>query len=329
MQTPIFLIGPTGTGKSKTAVFLAKRLNAEIVSCDSMQVYKGMDIGTAKPSLRERFNIPHYMIDIIDIRHNYDVFQYRQSALKIIEKIHKKGKAPLITGGTGLYFRALIDGLFKGPGKNEEIRNKIEEEIKKNGLPVIYKKLESIDPVACKKINPNDKRRIVRGLEVYYLTNRPISLFQKQWKNPSNPSVLDSQKNTYMQNAVVIGLIRKRDDLYNRINKRVEQMFGAGLVKETQKLIKKGIMQNKTASQALGYKEIIGYLNKKYSLDEAKELLQRNTRRLAKRQLTWFKKDNRVKWFFIKPDEKIQNTAEKIIEFLTGISHKKTARDKQ
>lgn len=302
MSQPIFLVGPTCVGKSKVGIELSKIINAEIVSCDSMQVYRGMDIGTAKPQREEQEIIPHHLIDIVDLTKEYNVKQYLVDANKVIRDIQKRNKIPLIVGGTGLYVKALIDGLFSGPGANEDIRKKLEERIKKEGLESLYAEFKKIDPISAARIKLQDKRRIIRALEVYYITGRPISSLQTQWGGKAH--------------VCIIGLNRDRKDLYSRIDNRVEKMFKDGLVSEVKQLIKKGLTQNKTASQALGYKEVLGYIDGQYTLEDAKELAKRNTRHFAKRQLTWFKKDDRVTWIVLEVDEDVNTTVLKILNIL-------------
>ncbi len=263
-----------------------------------MQVYQGMDIGTAKPSREEQKIIPHHLIDIVDLTREYNVTRYLGDANKVITEIQKRNKIPLIVGGTGLYVKALIDGLFSRQGANEDIRKKLEERIQKEGLKSLYDELKEIDPVSAARIKLQDKRRIIRALEVYYITGKPISSLQTQWAGKTH--------------VCIIGLNRDRKDLYNRIDNRVEKMFKDGLVSEVKQLIKKGLTQNKTASQALGYKEVLGYLDGQYTLEETKELAKINTRHFAKRQLTWFKKDDRVKWIVLEVDEDVNSTVERI-----------------
>ena len=302
MTKPIFLVGPTGVGKSQIAIPLAEKINAEIVSCDSMQVYRNMDIGTDKPTKQDQKKIKHYLIDIIDLNKEYNVGIYIEDAGKVIQDIIKRGKIPLVVGGTGLYIKALIDGLFPGPEKNEKIRQELGQRIENEGLNVLYEELKKCDLPASEKINPNDSRRIIRALEVYYITGKPISSFQSQWN-----------KN---KDCIIIGLNRNREELYEKIDKRVDGMLDGGLVEEVKKLLKLGLRDNKTAMQALGYKEIIDYLDGKYDLSETISLIKRNTRRFARRQLTWFNKDDRVKWFLINKDEKIDTIIEEILRYL-------------
>lgn len=301
----IFLAGPTCVGKSGVALRLAKDIDAEIISCDSMQVYKGMDIGTAKPSKKEQKIIPHHMIDVVSLSQEYDVAQYVKDANKAITSLHKKNKVPLITGGTGLYMKALIDGLFSGPSRDEGIRIELEKRVEMQGLSSLYDELKKIDPAGADKIKPQDKRRIIRALEVYYTSGKPISSFQTQWGKLGG-----EEKN------IIIGLDRKREDLYERIEKRVDKMFENGLVQEVEELAKNGLLENKTARQAVGYKEIIDFVDGKASLEQTKELIKRNTRRLAKRQLTWFRKDVRVGWVLVQRDEAVDITVQRIRDLL-------------
>ena len=279
----IFIIGPTAIGKTEIAVKLARKISAEIISCDSMQVYKDMDIISAKPSKAIRRNIPHYVIDVASPKREYDCIQYQKDVLKAIGSINNKGKLPLIVGGTGFYMGALLDGVFKGAGANKKIRNKLYKEAEEKGMDSLYARLKKLDKLAASKIHPNDLRRIVRALEVVITTGKPISQLQKKRKG-----VLDDF------DVRIFGLRRKRADLYKEINKRVDSMFRKGLVAEVKKLLKKKV--NKTATQAIGIKELKGYLEGNCSLAEAKELMKRNTRRYAKRQFTWFNRDKRIEW---------------------------------
>ncbi len=307
MNKPVFLVGPTAVGKSKVASILAPKVNAEIINCDSMQVYQGMDIVTAKPSPVERRQLPHHLVDIVNISQEYDVAQYQLAAQKVITEVQKKGKTPLVVGGTGLYVKSLLVGLFQGPGRDQAIRDRLAAKIAAEGNEALHNQLRQIDPVAAEKINKNDSRRLIRALEVYQLTGKPISSWQEQWHSANKDLAND---------LLVLGLTREREDLYARIDGRVEEMFRQGLVEEVKKLIGQGLLENKTARQALGVKEIAGYLRGEYSLAEARQRLQRSTRQFAKRQLTWFRKDDRVIWFFVDRDEPAEGTVEKIIKHL-------------
>lgn len=315
MSETIFLVGPTCVGKSEISISLSRFINAEIVSCDSMQVYTGMDIGTAKPSLKERKCVAHHMIDIISVSQEYNVAKYIKDAKQVIQDIRNRSKIPLIVGGTGLYFKALLDGLFQGPGTDESIRKELEEKIKEKGTLFLYNELKKIDALICGKIQPNDKKRIIRALEVFYLTGKPISSFQTQWASCSNSGSVISCKHSEDKNFI-IGLNRNREDLYDRINNRVENMFNNGFISEVKGLVKKGLAQNKTASHALGYKEILGYIDGKFTLEQTKDFIKMHTRRFAKRQLTWFRKDDRVKWILIDKHEKTDFILQKLLKLI-------------
>ena len=285
----VFIVGPTAAGKSETAFRLAKKINGEIISCDSMQVYRRMPITSQVPPPKWREAIPHYLIEELEPTKEYSAAEFRKKSLRLIESILKQKKTPIIAGGTGLYMKALLDGLFLSPKKDTALRKKLQKEAKSKSPQSLYSKLEEIDPETAAKIHPNDIRRIIRALEVYYLTGVSISRQKKR-----------AVGITSKYDCLIFGLNMPREALYKKIDDRVESMFDAGIVKEIKKIYKKKLSM--TARASLGYKEIIGYLKKEYSLLEAKELLKRNTRRLAKKQLTWFRADKRIKWLDV--DEK-------------------------
>lgn len=279
----IFLVGPTAVGKTKAAVNLAKRINGEIISCDSMQIYKGMDIITSKPPKSLLKKVPHHLIGVISPTEEYDVSRYRQDALKKIKLIFKKGKVPIFVGGTGLYMSILVDGIFERKTEDFKFREKLYKEAKKTGSKKLYSRLEKVDPLAAAKIHPNDTRRIVRALEVFKVTGQPISELQKQRSGLAQD-----------YDVRIFGLNMERDKLYQRIDVRVDKMFKDGLLREVKKLLK--LKLSKTARYAIGLQELKGYLEGLYDLEEAKRLIKRNSRHYAKRQLTWFCKDKRIKW---------------------------------
>lgn len=279
----IFILGPTAVGKSEFAVKLAKRMNAEIISCDSMQVYRGMDIISCKPSPSARKRIPHHLIDIIPPEKEFNAALYRRYALKAIRAILKKGRIPLFVGGTGFYAGAVLDGIFQGPGEDKKIRKLLYRRAKTGGSRALYERLIKVDPEAAAKIHPNDLKRIIRALEVYIKTKRPISQWQKQRKGLSRD-----------YDVKVYCLSLPREELYANINKRVGQMFKKGLVNEVRRLLKRKL--SKTASCAIGINEVRGYLEGMYGLEQAKDLIRKHTRQYAKRQLTWFRKDRRLIW---------------------------------
>ncbi len=279
----IFLLGPTASGKTEFSLKLAKKINAEIISCDSMQIYKKMDIISSKPSPAQKREVPHHLIDIVAPGKEFNASAYRSHALKAIREIHKRGKIPLLVGGTGLYASAVIDGVFQGVGADERIRRRLHRQAKVKGAGYLYRRLLRVDRHAAARIHPHDLRRIVRALEVWIKTGKPISYWQKQ-----------RQGITKDYNVKVFCLIRPRQELYRRINQRVEQMFRKGLVNEVRQLLEMRL--SKTARSAIGIQEIESYLEGKCSLDHIRELISRHTRQYAKRQLTWFRKDKRIFW---------------------------------
>jgi tRNA dimethylallyltransferase len=299
MQKPeiIFLAGPTAVGKTQTAIKLAKKLNAEIISCDSMQVYKGMDILTSKPSGEE-----HLISKILPSK-EYNVARFQRDALKKAKEILKKGKTPLFVGGTGLYISILLDGIFKLKREDKIIRKRLYQQAEARGSGYLYKKLEKVDPQAAAKIHPNDTRRIVRALEVFKVTGKPISQLQKE------------RKGLFATHRVrIFCLNMARDELYSRIDRRVEQMFKQGLVAEVRRLLKLNL--SRTARYAIGINELKGYFEGKYDLATAKMLIQKNTRNYAKRQLTWLRKDKRMEWIDVRDKDTPAAIANKIYKKL-------------
>jgi tRNA dimethylallyltransferase len=282
----LFIIGPTAIGKSKLAIELAKKLNGEIISADSMQVYIGMDIGTAKPSKEELEEIPHHLINILSPDKLWSVLDFVNNAKRLIEEIVERGKLPIVVGGTGLYLNALIEGhSFPEIQKNTEIRNKLEGEVNEFGSPHLYEKLKKVDPASALKININDAKRIIRALEVYELTGKPLS--EQATKDRTSLNF----------EPVIIGLDMERPALYKKIEKRIDDMLAKGLVNEVKALIKEGYDPKLTSMQAIGYKEVAEHLHGKYSYDELVNILKQNTRNFAKRQMTWFKRFKNVKWY--------------------------------
>lgn len=280
-MTVYFLIGSTASGKTDISIKLAKKLNAEIISCDSMCVYKGMDILTSKPSKAVRKKIRHHLIDLIPPAREFNVAMYRDLALEAIEDIFKRGKTPLFVGGSGLYVNSVVDGLFCSSKKDTRFRKKQEELAKRYGKRYLYNKLRRIDPESAAKIHPNNLRYVIRALEIYHTEKK-------------RPSEVRKNREPLKYNVKIFGVNPGRDVLYKNIDNRVEAMFRSGIVNEVKKLSKTrpGI----TARGALGYKEILGYLKGEYALEEAKEMLKKNTRHFAKRQITWFRADSRIDW---------------------------------
>lgn len=281
----IFIVGPTAVGKSKFAIEVAKRIGGEVVSCDSMQVYRGLDILSCKASPKQRKQIPHHLISIINPSRNFNVNKFIELSKKLIGEISKRGNIPVFVGGTGLYVDSLLNGIFDGPSQDKKIRNELYRKAELYGNEYLYQRLKKIDPLAAKKIHRNDLRRIVRALEVYQITNKPISQLQKQRKGILQEGNFD---------IYIFGLSIQRQNLYSKINERVDIMFKQGVIREVKKILKKRC--SKTLKQALGIKEIGRYLKGDINLEEAKQLLKRNTRRYAKRQIAWFKRNLKICW---------------------------------
>jgi len=282
----IFLIGPTGIGKSAVAICLAKKINGQIISCDSMQVYRLMNILTSKVTLAQRKKVKHHLLSLIDPEQEYNVARYRRDALAICDKLFKKGKIPLFVGGSGLYYSIIVDGLFPAVPQDKLIRLKLEKQLKLKGSKYLYRFLTKVDSLAARKIHPHDNRRIIRALEVYLKTGRRISQLQKNRVGLGKEYLVK-----------IFGLNSKRQFLYTAIDQRVDKMFKLGLINEVKRLIKHKL--SRTAKCAIGIRELKGYFDGEYSLAEAKRLMQRNSRHYAKRQLTWFRKDKRIHWINI------------------------------
>ena len=286
MKSPLIcIVGPTAVGKTEIAIQLAQHLDAEIVSLDSRQIYRGMDIGTAKPTPDQRQAVSHHLIDCADVGQTFSVAEYQRLADTAIKEIRGRGKRTMAVGGAGLYFRGIIDGLFDGPGADVEIRAKLQREADEHGNVALHERLRRCDPETADRVHPNNLVRVIRALEVYELTGKPISSLQRQWK-----------MNEPRYSFRAFGLNMPREVLYQRIEKRVDRMVEAGLIEEVKGLLDQGCSRNCVAMQSFGYKELIDYLDGKRTLDEAIALLKQNTRRFAKRQLTWFRNDPRIEW---------------------------------
>jgi tRNA dimethylallyltransferase len=281
MKTVIIILGPTGVGKTGASILLARRLETEIISADSMQIYRGMDIGTAKPPARIRAEVRHHMIDIVSPTEAYSVGQYLETVAPIIEHLHEKEHLPIIVGGTGLYITALTRGLFNGPSADQSLRDEMLL-MEKNEKGVLYSHLRDMDPAAAQKIENNDTRRIIRALEVCINTKSKMSSMQKMFTKPLS------------YEFIKIGLIRDRSELYRMLEDRVDSMIASGLIEEVSDILK--THPDRTPLQAIGYKEIAEYLSGKISREEGIRLVKRNTKRYAKRQLTWFRKDPAIHW---------------------------------
>lgn len=294
----LIIVGPTAVGKSALAVDLAKKFRGEIISCDSRQIYCGFDIGTDKPPAAVRQAIPHHLIDVAAPEEKFSAADFARLALEKIDLIISRGNLPLIVGGTGLYHRALVAGLFPGPGRDDSLRARLKEEAQNKGLDSLYQQLQQIDPAYAEKISPADSLRIIRALEVFYLTGQPLSRHFDRTVSP-----LENRGFILYQ----IGLKLKREELYRRIDERVNRMFAEGLVKEAKQLLERGISEESTPFKGLGYRQVLRYLKGEISLEEAMTLTQIETRHYAKRQLTWFKKSKGITWFEADDREGLEN----------------------
>ena len=299
----IVICGPTASGKTALSIELAKKINGEIISCDSMQIYKDMNIGTAKPTKEEMQGIKHYLLDFVSPDERYSVADFKRDSKKAIKEIIAKGKTPIIVGGTGLYLDSLIYEIeYKDIKFDEEYRKKLEERVNKEGLNELYKEAKKVDPIAIEKISENDKKRILRILEIYNATG----------KNKTQQEI-ESRKQEVEYDYKVYALNWDREKLYDRINRRVDIMIEQGLVEEVKEILNK-YKKFPTAMQGLGYKEVVEYLEGKCSKEEMIEKLKMETRRYAKRELTWFRKNKQTVW--LDGQEKIQNNIQIILEGL-------------
>ncbi len=301
-------MGPTGVGKSEVGKAVALAVHGEIISADSLQVYRYLDIGTGKPALEDRQKVPHHLMDILDPDEEFNVALFRDHALRAEEDIRSRGKSTIVCGGTGLYIKALIHGLFVGPGRIEEVRKGLEEEMKKNGVGYLYDRLKQVDPDSAEKIHPHDRQRILRGLEVFGHSGTEISRWQG--KHGFKETSFDTFK---------IGLNRDRIELYGLIERRCEEMMARGLVGEVEGLVARGYGLDLKPLLSVGYRHVGRHLLGEKSFDEAFSLIKRDTRRLAKRQLTWFRADQEIFWFH--PENQKKEIIEAARGFLTGLPH--------
>jgi len=284
---PIFVAGPSAAGKSAIALDLALRVGGEIISVDSMQVYRGMDIGTAKPSAEERQRVRHHLIDVADLDQTFDAAQFVRLATKAVKDIQSRGRTPIFCGGTGFYFKAYLEGLGEAPPSDPSIRSQLAAA----PLEELLAELARRDPPTFDSIDRRNPRRVIRALEVIRLTGRPFSEQRAHWgKSPHNPELR------------LFGVTRLAGELVERIHRRVEEMFRNGLVAETQSLLQRGLRENRTALQALGYRQIAEHLQGQRGLAETIELVKIRTRQFAKRQLTWFRRQMRLEWITVSGD---------------------------
>lgn len=291
-QTVVVVVGPTAVGKTNLSVEIAKAFNGEIISGDSMQIYKGMDIGTAKVTEEEKENIPHHMIDVKEPDESFSVAEFQSLVRKDIDKISQRNHLPIIAGGTGLYIQSVLyDYNFSDNSREDSYQKEIENEIKAKGILKVYERLKEVDPKQAEKVHPNNIRRVIRALEVYDRTGKTMSELHGEQQLES------------IYNPIIIGLEMDRETLYKRINKRVDLMIKSGLVEEVEGFYNKGLKDTQSM-KAIGYKEFIPFFTGEQTLQDSIELLKRNSRRYAKRQYTWFKNKMDVTWYSISVDEK-------------------------
>lgn len=290
----IVIVGPTCSGKTDLSLRIAEKLNSEIISADSRQIYKYLNIGTAKPTDSELGKVNHHLIDFLQPDEEYNASKFENDSLNIITKLFDKGKIPIVVGGSGLYIKALVDGIFNTVDTDEEYRAEIMNDRQKFGNEYIYDLLVKRDPKTAANLLPQNWKRIIRALEVFHITGKPI------WKHH------EEYKRNLPFDFVQVGLNWDRKILYKNIEKRVDKMLESGLVKEVKSILEMGFDKGINALNTVGYKEIINYLYDDYSLTRAEELIKRNTRRYAKRQLTWFRRDERIKWFDISKIEDLK-----------------------
>lgn len=297
-----FLTGPTASGKTLVGLELARCLDAEIISLDSMAIYRGMDIGTAKPTSEQREAVPHHLVDIIGPDELYSVSDYVDAAQQCIQEIRARGKEVLFVGGTPLYLKSLLRGTFVGPPADEEFRQSVEQEIKTVGIAALHSRLQQVDPLSAAKLHPNDVRRIVRALEVYRSTGQPISHLQLQF---------DQARSAHSCRVFVLDW--PRPELHHRINTRVDQMFEAGLVEEVRQLSMQGQELSRTARQAVGYAEVLSHLDGGLDLDFTIHRTKTRTRQFAKRQITWFRSLSECRWLARSHGQAARELAETIV----------------
>ena len=302
------ILGCTASGKGKLAFELARRWGGEIISIDSMKVYRRMDIGTAKPGADARQAVRHHLQDVVEPHEAFSVGRYVEMADAAIADIAARQSPIIAVGGTALYIKALLQGLFDGPPADADVRERLKLEAQHCGSAHLHERLTSVDAEAAQRIHPNDLKRIIRALEVYELTGRPISSYQKQFGSAE-----------YRHNWRLIGVRRSKDDASSRINQRVKRMIEAGLVAEVERLLAEPRGLSEQAAQAVGYAEIIGHLNGACGLEEAVEQIKVNTRRLAKAQRTWFRSFTHVQWFDLAADEDVAGLADRVEDGLAGV----------
>jgi len=308
-RDPLFLAGSTAVGKSEVALLLAERLGGEIITVDSMQVYRELDIGTAKPSAVDRARVPHHLLDVVELTESFDAAKFAELAHSAIRQIQERGRIAILCGGTGLYFKALLDGLGESPPANRALRAELEA----TPLADLLSELANHDPATYERIDRRNPRRVIRALEVIRLTGKPFFEQRAQWP-------VSEQTHTTHRAPRFFALSRTNEDLRSRIDSRVDQMFEHGLVAETRRLIERGLDQNKTAMQAIGYRQVVEHLRGERPLAETITLVKTRTRQFAKRQLTWFRRQLPVKWIAVGAGERSEEVVARVEAELETVS---------
>ena len=298
----IAVMGPTSVGKTGLVLQLAKDLGGEIVNADSMQIYRFMDIGTAKPTLENRAEVVHHLLDIVNPDEDFNANLYSQLARGVIDKLGEEGKVAIVVGGTGLYLKALFHGLFPGGSSNQRVRERLRQQGEKDGGVELYERLRQIDPSTAERLHPRDLFRIIRALEVFECTGKPMSVLQ-----------MEHGFKERMFFTLKIGLRRPRSELYEGINRRVEEMMEQGLITEVRELLNRGYGPQLKSMQALGYRHMVEHLIEGIKIAEAVRTMKRDTRRYAKRQMTWFRRDQEISWFHPQEVEKIARRASEFL----------------
>ena len=298
----VVMVGPTAVGKSRVAVEVAKAFETEVLTADSRQVYRGMDVGTDKPVPEERQAVPHRLIDLVDPNEPFNAGLYRRQAVDEIERLYRDSRLPLVVGGTGLYVRTLLKGLCDAPPADPIVRATLRREAKDQGHDRLYARLVEVDPVAAARLHPRDESKVIRALEVYQLSGRRMSEFQQEHGFAERPF-----------SALLIGLNRDRDALYRRIEERIDWQLSHGLIEETKHLLAQGYQRDSAAMKGLGYRQVAEHLAGEYDVDEMVLRFKRDTRHFSKRQMTWFRKEPGIQWLTIKEPESVQHTAALVI----------------
>lgn len=308
----VVMVGPTAVGKSRVAVEVAKAFETEILTADSRQVYRGMDVGTDKPVLEERQGVPHRLIDLVDPDKSFNAGLYRRQAVDEIERLYRNRRLPLVVGGTGLYVRTLLKGLCDAPPADPIVRAALRQESKDQGFDHLYARLVDVDPAAAARLHPRDESKVIRALEVHQLSGRRMSEFQQEHGFAERPF-----------SALIIGLNRERGALYRRIEERIDWQLAHGLTEETKQLLAQGYQRDSAAMKGLGYRQVAEHLAGEYDVAEMVRRFKRDTRHFSKRQMTWFRKEPGIQWLTIKESESVQHTAALVIgqvdRFLTTL----------